>query len=529
MATYAYKFVHAIAPGRDDTKSITYHFQRPFEQPVQSYSVQLYVYALQSNNAIWSSSVKLARVLTITAAGKNKFYFFTGRNTGSEMEYYQIGEYNSSTVDKHFLDSGQSAIVYTNDIDSMAVLVQVDITNESATDQMFIHEIPLVDIPGWSNVTRADLGYYAEIPQAEKDRRLVNAAERGYTMTVKSLLMAGANPQALNVLALKLAVQHGHTDVVKILLANGANPNNRSAKDTTPLMAAVETNNSVIAAELIAHGADVHVENDIVLFRAIVNGNINIVKILLAGGADIHDMDDRALEAAVREGNMNIIKLLLVHSTTHTPYAPHMLRSFSNRTENPEIRQMLLDYIPGDYSGLSQAAKNGLFMEVAQNGNLAQVKQLLINGGDINIDKALIYAAHNGHLEVVKVLLEAGANVHIDNDKAFRKAAKDGHTEVVKLLLTTGANVHAKKDYALRNAAKNCNVEIVEILLAHGANAHNADNLALRLAVIQNHTEVVRVLLKHSLTHIPYTRNAIDRILPGAQNPEIRQLLENYV
>ena len=112
-------------------------------------------------------------------------------------------------------------------------------------------------------------------------------------------------------------------------------------------------------------------------------------------------------------------------------------------------------------------------------------------------------------MEVVDRLLEAGSDVHADNDYALRWASvtghqggllsfwrkykdkqiffrnfflslyflqKDdspaGHLEVVNRLLAAGANMHADNDYALRWASRKGHLEIVERLLAAGADLH---------------------------------------------------------
>jgi len=57
-------------------------------------------------------------------------------------------------------------------------------------------------------------------------------------------------------------------------------------------------------------------------------------------------------------------------------------------------------------------------------------------------NKVLINASKRGHTEMVKVLIDAGADVHVENDLALRYASENGHTEIVKLLLDAGASIN---------------------------------------------------------------------------------------
>ncbi len=73
------------------------------------------------------------------------------------------------------------------------------------------------------------------------------------------------------------------------------------------------------------------------------------------------------------------------------------------------------------------------------------------------------------NLEICKLLLEAGADVHVENDAALRSAAHKGHLEVCKLLLENGANIHAIKDSILYLAAQENHLEVCKLLLKNGA------------------------------------------------------------
>jgi hypothetical protein len=65
------------------------------------------------------------------------------------------------------------------------------------------------------------------------------------------------------------------------------------------------------------------------------------------------------------------------------------------------------------------------FIKLVQQGNVEQVRQLVVNGFDFRQqnDRALIVAVETGHFENVRLLLENGADVYAQDDLALRNAA----------------------------------------------------------------------------------------------------------
>lgn len=66
-------------------------------------------------------------------------------------------------------------------------------------------------------------------------------------------------------------------------------------------------------------------------------------------------------------------------------------------------------------------------------------------------------------------MLDAGADVHAQEDWALQWAAERGDEKIVKLLLSAGADVHAWDDGPLRAACWHDRPEVVKLLLAAGA------------------------------------------------------------
>src|SRR5580658_1521723 len=103
-------------------------------------------------------------------------------------------------------------------------------------------------------------------------------------------------------------------------------------------------------------------------------------------------------------------------------------------------------------------------------GRVDVVRHLLGSHVNWDLERALRLACRYGRVEVVRLLLEAGVDVHTDDDVALCEASEMGHIEVAKILLKAGANVHARDDYALRWACITSRSDTAKVLLEAGAN-----------------------------------------------------------
>lgn len=92
---------------------------------------------------------------------------------------------------------------------------------------------------------------------APSDDALGTAAYNGHTAIVRTLLAAGANPNATNDIdetALAYAAENGHTEIVKLMLAKGADPN-WGCREKDPLTCAYAGHYTEIVKLLKQHGA----------------------------------------------------------------------------------------------------------------------------------------------------------------------------------------------------------------------------------------------------------------------------------
>ena len=68
-----------------------------------------------------------------------------------------------------------------------------------------------------------------------------------------------------------------------------------------------------------------------------------------------------------------------------------------------------------------------------QDNNLNEVKIAIRNGVNFRIlgDFPLRLSAHRGHLDILKCLVEAGADIHSNNDEALKDSISQNHTEII--------------------------------------------------------------------------------------------------
>jgi ankyrin repeat protein len=281
-------------------------------------------------------------MLSINMEDQTIVYAFTGRKTGEAIEYSEIGKYDTTYEDNHFLNSINKIRVYLNAEDAMAPLAKVSLNETSVTDEMFKHGVPLHDIPGYSSVT---IGSYSGLTQENKNVLLLDTAATNNIILAKQLLAAGADVHADDDDVLIYAVLEGNIEIVKILLMAGADVH---ARNDQALQMATRNGHVEIVKLLLDYGADVHAGGDKAVISA-VKKDRDITKVLLDHGADLHAQGDTALRDAAYQNDRDTVAFLLAHYSTQNRYTYELIdRDILGRRhtqKDPEIVQMLKDYI----------------------------------------------------------------------------------------------------------------------------------------------------------------------------------------
>ena len=118
------------------------------------------------------------------------------------------------------------------------------------------------------------------------NEQLVDAACMGNTVTIRKLILAGADPNYLNEqinTPLMWAVTHRHLDAAQVLLESGADVNGQDALGGTSLIVAASNGDLPMLEMLLRAGADAHVtdhDGNTALVWATHNNHVEAAKFL---------------------------------------------------------------------------------------------------------------------------------------------------------------------------------------------------------------------------------------------------------
>lgn len=131
----------------------------------------------------------------------------------------------------------------------------------------------------------------------------------------------------------------------------------------------------------------------------------------------------------------------------------NMTRNSPTTALVPAFTLLLLTLVGGCGSSEDPQAQAEALLDVAEQGDLSSIEQLLGQRVDANVRNScqwtpLMMAAVNGHTEAVKRLLAAGAEVDAVDQGGYTAlllAASNNHPQAMEQLLDQGAMIDAKE------------------------------------------------------------------------------------
>jgi ankyrin repeat protein len=393
------------------------------------------------------------------------------------------------------------------------------------------------------------------------NQELLDAVQKGYVSAAEFLLAHGADvntPWSVNqATPIIEAAKRGNEAMVQLLLSHGAAINSQDRNRNTALSMAADLSYLAVCRTLIDHGADVNLNEPIVL--AARKGNEGIVQLLLSHGADVKIPGYKGqtpLFQAVENGSIPVCQTLVTHGADVNAKDADGLTPLHVAVEHDH--PLAAEFLITNKAQIDAKANSGetpLLFAIARK-NATTAKLLLDRHADANLEasvgprtgwwlRPLAWAIYVNNSDMVKVLLEGHADPNaviasrpsemtmtmtpdwwwmrgqlglnaadwiqnwappIRGETPLLWALR-GHPpmsdNIVKLLLEHGANPNtadADGDLPLMYAINRGDVEAAQSLVDHGANPNAGDiggKTLLMHAIAHKHLELVQLLTAH--------------------------------
>lgn len=364
-----------------------------------------------------------------------------------------------------------------------------------------------------------------EIHDAMDSTPLLCALETGNSAMVNFLVNKGADVKVRDAAGQGVLAYDIDVESQELLLEKGASVNIADFFGVTPLMRAMQINNTDMVKFLASHGADFSARdnhNSTVLHHAASSANIYFVMMTIAmkGGNTLNVDDDGAtpltllyrsaypVEEGDDEENFDNIEDAL---------------ALFNERQLAELHKELGENITNSYIAISRIFLNRganinhhdedgntPLMIVARNGRLDLVRFLIAQEARLDIyddngETAMFHAVSSGNLELLGLMISKKGDINQKNETGeglLEKAIIFDHIAIVEYLLSEVKDVNATNQFGmtpLMTAVSNSkNIEIVNMLLENGAEISLQDingNTALHFAAESDNSEAVTLLL----------------------------------
>lgn len=343
----------------------------------------------------------------------------------------------------------------------------------------------------YSTVRRLTSGSdeFVEITDENGMSALHHSAEQGHSSIVELLLQNEADalqPNSAGQLALHLASKGGHEQISTLLLENRSSAVGvRDVEWRMPLHHATINGHVRVMEALLTSSAPINAltrDCKSPLMLAIESENTDAVKLLLRSGADIsiRCKDQTALAMSIVSARYNMTEVLLKEQGIALP-APEdesrtALHIAAVNGETLLINLLLDSGVPVDIT--TKLEQSTPLMTAAYRGQSDIMRQLIYRGADIECQDQLGYTplchAVLGHqVSCADILLQDGSSLDVCENQGHKMpihfAAASGDWKMVNLLLSNGASVRTKSGEglsALEYGKNSSEPLVVEIMTA---------------------------------------------------------------
>jgi ankyrin repeat protein len=332
-------------------------------------------------------------------------------------------------------------------------------------------------------------------------------------------------------------LDRGETGKARDFFLGKVDVNARDGRGRSPLHAAAELGDSVLAAFFIALGAEVDaVDEDGRTPLGIATENLDseVAAVLVKGGANIHGIlpNGVAVTSYALDARGDFLEAVLTPESVQSTdeRGKTILHLASDAGDIESIRIILAAQAPVNKQDNSGKTALDLALSHKDASEYAEAAELIILAGGTSTDPVygyfapavrninynirfadglapLHYAARDGNIALVTHLLNKNADINVKNASGttpLHEAARAGHINVMKKLIAKGANINiqdAKGNSVLHTAIPwQVQKEAVILLLDGGANPNLRDehgDSPLHIAITLNHNvDIVRTLLE---------------------------------
>ncbi|KAJ3091964.1 hypothetical protein HK102_012124 [Quaeritorhiza haematococci] len=350
------------------------------------------------------------------------------------------------------------------------------------------------------------------------DQSIITAAEKSQTGLVKALLKGNGKSSTIRRDSLlRIATSSGNGDLVAFLFetANDEQRQSLLACSDELVMAAAKDGHTKIVEPILKNKGGSAVQWDTLLGIAASSGNTDMVALLFETADDdqrksLLACSDELVIAAAKDGHTEIVELFFHNMGRNVDALRGQILTVAAISGYENVVKFLLK---NDTVYQNTTMREEALVAMLSSRECRPRKKIVLHlldaGADLHFDneKPLAEACKRRRLDLVKLFIEKGADANVGNGALLIDIAPALYTKskttwkinnetkvIFKELLESGANINVNEGQLLIDACAAGHLELVRFLLGAGADVHSRNDEALDVAAKGGHKEVLQLI-----------------------------------